>query len=162
MFLRYSARLGRARAYGLLFAAAVGYVCPAWAQLAGTAPEGAATVISLVGRVDKLVDSAPWALNMGDWVKPGQFIVTGPDGGAIFRLSDGSTFEIYSNSRIMFRPSPGNSKELLDVFLGNIKVHIQKLGGQPNHNRVRPGVLPDRYRRCTGVPLTTKLPARPW
>src|SRR5439155_1763093 len=133
-----NAGVGRLRPYALLLAAVVGFVCPAWAQLnKGPVPEGAATIISLVGRVDVMNDSTPWALEIGSWVKPGQMVVTGPDGGAIFRLADGSTFEIYANSRVIFRANPGDWRELLDVFLGNIKVHIQKLGGQPNHNRVR-------------------------
>src|SRR5262249_8606173 len=98
---------------------------------------GAATIISLVGRVDVMSDSTPWALDVGGWVKPGQMVVTGADGGAIFKLSDGSVFEVYANSRVIFRANAGDWRELLDVFLGNIKVHIQKLAGQPNHNRVR-------------------------
>jgi hypothetical protein len=52
-------------------------------------------------------------------------------------LSDGSTFEVYPNSRLVFRDTPGNWENLLEVMLGRIKVHIQKLGSQPNHNRVR-------------------------
>jgi hypothetical protein len=63
-------------------------------------------------------------------------IVTGADGFAIFQVSDGSTFEVYPNSRVVFRANPSNIKDLLDLMLGRVKVHIQKLGGQPNHNRV--------------------------
>src|SRR5216684_572868 len=137
MFLRTNARMGRLRAYALLLAAGVTCASPALAQLAGVTPEGAATITSLAGRVDVLRDSTPWALSVGDWVKPGQMIVTGPDGGAIFKLADGSTFEVYANSRVTFRASQGNWKDLLDVFLGYVKIHIEKLGGQPNHNRVR-------------------------
>jgi hypothetical protein len=81
-------------------------------------------------------DSTPWALNIGEWVTPGQLIVTGPDGGATFKLADGSTFEVFANSRVTFRASQGNYRDLLDLWLGNIRVHIQKLGGQPNNNRV--------------------------
>src|SRR5947207_6754402 len=136
MFLRTSARFGRLRAHGLLLAAAMVYACPAWAQFGAVAPDGAATIIELTGRVDVMRDSTPWALSLGNWVKPGQLIVTGPDGGATFQLTDGSTFVVYSNSRVTFRANQGNWKDLLEVWLGNIKVHIQKLGGQPNNNRV--------------------------
>src|SRR6266567_6674990 len=130
MFLRTSVRRGRFNAHWLLLAAAV--ACPAWAQ-----SDGSATVTFLTGRVDKLIDSQPWVLNLGDTVKPGQLIVTGPDGGAMFKLADGSTFEVYANSQVEFRASQGNWTELLDVFLGNVKVHIQRIGGKPNPNRVR-------------------------
>ena len=54
----------------------------------------------------------------------------------IFQVSDGSTFEVYPNSRVVFRANPSNLKDLLDLLLGRVKVHIQKLGGQPNNNRV--------------------------
>jgi hypothetical protein len=136
MFLSTRAGWVRLRAYGLLLAAAVAFACPAWAQ-PGAPQDGSAIVTFLTGRVDVMRDSAPWVLNVGDSVKPGQLIVTGPDGGAMFKLADGSTFEVYANSQVRFRASQGNWTELLDVFLGNIKVHIQKLGGLPNHNRVR-------------------------
>src|SRR5262249_21904760 len=136
MLLRPIARTARFRASAPLFAAALALACPAFAQFAG-APEGAATVTFLTGRVDVMRDTTPWVLNVGDTVKPGQLIVTGPDGGAMFKLADGSTFEVYANSQVKFRASQGNWRELLDVFLGNVKVHIQRIGGQPNPNRVR-------------------------
>ena len=136
MFLRPIARKGCLDAHWLLFVAALVVACPAAAQFAGT-PDGAATVTFLTGRVDVMRDSQPWVLNIGDTVKPGQLIVTGPDGGAMFKLADGSTFEVYANSQVKFRASQGNWRELLDVFLGNVKVHIQRIGGQPNPNRVR-------------------------
>jgi hypothetical protein len=65
-----------------------------------------------------------------------QVIVTGSDGYAVFQVSDGSTFEVFPNSRVTFRANPANLKDILDVWLGRVKVHIQKFGGQPNNNRV--------------------------
>jgi hypothetical protein len=100
-----------------------------------SAPE-AAQVVSLAGQVSVLRDSQPWALAAGDQVRLGQVIVSGPDGFAVFQVADGSTFEVYPNSRVVFRKTPGNLKDLLDVLIGRVKVHIQKWGGQPNFNRV--------------------------
>src|SRR5437016_4887888 len=100
MHLRTSAGVGRLRAFRLLFAAALGCACPAWAQFSGPAPDGAATILSLTGRVDVMRDSTPWALSPGNWVKPGQTVVTGPDGAAMFKLADGSTFEVFANSQV--------------------------------------------------------------
>ncbi len=96
----------------------------------------AAKVITLSGQVSILHDAQPWALNLGDEVKLGQVILSGPDGYAAFEVSDGSTFEVYPNSRVVFRTTPGNLKDLLDVLIGRVKVHIQKWGGEPNFNRV--------------------------
>jgi ferric-dicitrate binding protein FerR (iron transport regulator) len=112
-------------------AAACIYVVPIHAE------SGAAKVITLNGQVSVLRDNSPWVLNVGDAVEPRQIIITGPDGFAVFQVSDGSTFEVFPNARVVFRENAGSWRDLLDVLLGRVKVHIQKLGGQPNYNRVR-------------------------
>ncbi|HYL78578.1 MAG TPA: FecR family protein [Bryobacteraceae bacterium] len=124
----------RALGVGLLLAATVA-VCSAQ-MFQPSSPASAAKVISLTGQVSVLHDSQPWALNIGDMVQTQQVILTGPDGFAQFQVSDGSTFEVYPNSNIVFRKNPGSIRDLLDVLVGKVKVHIQKWGGQPNFNRV--------------------------
>ena len=99
--------------------------------------EAAAKVTQLTGQVSVLKDSTPWALHVGSVVQVRQVILTGADGFAIFQVSDGSTFEVYPNSRVVFRANPSNLKDLLDVMLGRVKVHIQRLSGQPNNNSIR-------------------------
>ncbi|MBI1897425.1 MAG: FecR domain-containing protein [Acidobacteria bacterium] len=127
-------RLRQFAAAWLLVAAGAG-VCAA--QSFGS-PEAAARVMARVGRVSVLKDSQPWALEVGSVVYPKQVIVSGEDGFASFQLSDGSTFEVFPNSRLVFRDNPGDWKDLLDVWLGRVKVYIHKLtGGQPNYNRIR-------------------------
>lgn len=108
------------------------------AQVSSIAPpDTAASVVSLTGQVSVMRDSNPWALQVGDHVKPGQMLFTGPDGYALFSVSDGSTFEVFPNSRVVFRDNPGNWRDLLEMLLGRVKVHVQKWGGQPNPNKVR-------------------------
>lgn len=109
---------------------------PVLGQIFPSSPEAAAKVIELTGQVSVLKDSQPWALNTGDSVQVKQVIITGTDGYARLQVSDGSTFEIYPNSNVTFRNTPGNWRDLLDVWVGRIKVHIQKLGGQPNPNTI--------------------------
>ena len=122
----------------LLVLMATGFVCPAQTQLPPAAgSDSAARAIQLTGQVSVLRDSTPWALQQGSTVMAKQIIVTGADGFAVFQVSDGSTFEVYPNSRVTFRANPGNWKDLLDLWLGRVKVHIEKLSGQPNQNRVR-------------------------
>src|SRR5690349_10402416 len=97
------------RALSLLIAAMGTCVPAAFAQFgAGAPPEGAAVITQMAGRVDVLRDSTPWALSTGEWVRPGQMIVTGPDGWALFHLSDGSTFEVFPNSQVSFRANRGD------------------------------------------------------
>jgi hypothetical protein len=101
------------------------------------AQEGAAKIETMNGQVSVLHDSSPWALHVGDAVQPRQIIITGSDGYALLRVADGSTFEVFPNARVVFRNTQGNWSDLLEVFLGRVKVHIQKIGGQPNYNKVR-------------------------
>ena len=103
------------------------------AQLLGST---AAQVVKAEGQVSILKDDEPWALFEGQSVQTGQTIITGDDGFAELQVSDGSTFFVFPNSHVVFRKNPGNLRDLLDVFLGKIKVHIQRFGGQPNHNRI--------------------------
>jgi hypothetical protein len=110
-------------------------LCQAQPLWFGT-PDTAAKVINLTGQVSVLKDSVPWALNVGSTVQVKQMIVTGADGFAIFEVSDGSRFEVYPNSRVIFRTNPANLGDLLELWLGRVKIHIQKLSGKPNYNRV--------------------------
>jgi hypothetical protein len=95
----------------------------------------AAKVIELTGQVSVLKDTTPWALEVGDQVQVRQLIITGADGQARFQVSDGSTFDVYPNSRVVFRKNAPNWKDLLDVLVGRVRVHIEHLYG-PNPNRV--------------------------
>lgn len=67
-------------------------------------------------------------------VNPKENIVTGPDGHAIFRISDGSTFEVFPNSRVTFQ-GQWTFEDMLQVILGKIRVQIEHRNG-PNHKRI--------------------------
>lgn len=112
-------------------------VSPLAAQVFSPSQDAVATVRVLTGRVNLMRDSVPWALSVGDTVRPRQVVVTGPDGYALFQVADGSTFEVFPNSHVIFRDNFGDWRDLVDVWIGRIKVRIQKMtGGQPNVNRV--------------------------
>ncbi|MBI3209120.1 MAG: FecR domain-containing protein [Candidatus Solibacter usitatus] len=121
--------------FGLLLAASL-HVCSA--QIPFLTPSSAtATVVKLQGSVSALRDSYPWALNTGSTIQPQQMVVTGIDGYVQFQVSDGSTFEVFPNSKVIFRANTGNFKDLVDMVIGRIRVHIEKIGGQPNPNSVK-------------------------
>ena len=105
-------------------------------QFGASTGASAAQVVSTAGQVGTFRDGFPWALKVGDTVSPRQEVSSGPDGHAIFSLPDGSTFELFANSRATFRASSGGVTDLLDLWIGRVKVHIQKIGGRPNPNRV--------------------------
>jgi hypothetical protein len=127
-------RIGNRGFIGVLLVFAATGICSA--QLFPLSPDAAAKVVSMTGQVSVLRDSEPWALNVGDLVQTQQVILTGPDGYAKFQTSDGSTFEVYPSSNVIFRKNPGSLQDLLDLFVGRVKIHIQRLGGQPNPNRI--------------------------
>ena len=117
----------------LLLAAAA--VCPAQ-FIPLDAGNYAAKVISQTGQVSIVKDTQPWALSVGDSVQARDLILTGPDGHALLQVSDGSTFEVFPNSRVVFRKNPPNWKDFLDVLVGRVRVHIEHFGNVPNPNRV--------------------------
>jgi hypothetical protein len=96
----------------------------------------AAKALTVTGRVSVLRDAAEYAIVEGGQVHVKELIFTGPDGSARFQVSDGSTFDVYPNSRVIFRKNVPNWRDLLDVLVGRVKVHIEHWGNQPNHNRV--------------------------
>ena len=64
-----------------------------------------------------------------------QVIKTGADGYAKLQVSDGSTFEVFPNSEVTFRKTYGIG-DLLNVWMGKVKVYIQHFPGVPNPNNV--------------------------
>ena len=126
---------GSISALGLLLAAVPQVSFAQFTQTDST--NAAATLEYLTGQVSVLRDQQPWALNVGSQVKPQQVIITGQDGYARFKVADGSTFEVFPNSRVIFRKNPPDWGDLLEMLLGRVKVHIEKLNGLPNHNKVR-------------------------
>jgi len=124
---------GRRGFWASLVAAGLALLCvsPLAAQ---TQPAG--TVAAAAGQVSVLRHGEMWALSSGHSVRVGEMIVTGPDGMVSLEITDGTTFAVYPNSRVVFRSNPGNWRELVEVFLGRVKVHIQSFGGRPNPYRV--------------------------
>jgi hypothetical protein len=118
----------------LLVAAAAG-VCSAQLVPFNTT-NYAAKVITQIGQVSIIKDTQPWALSVGDSVQVRDLIITGVDGHALLQVSDGSTFEVFPNSRVVFRKNPPNWRDFLDVLVGRVRVHIEHLGNVPNPNRV--------------------------
>ena len=114
----------------LMAAALVVSLAPLQAQ------DTAAKALVINGDVSVMRDGNPWALFEGNTVRPKQMVKTGPDGYARFQVSDGSTFEVFPNSQVMFRDNPPTWKDLLDVVIGRVKVYIQHLPGIPNPNTV--------------------------
>ncbi len=120
-----------------LLLAVAGSVCLAqYPFLPSDAGGYSAKVVTLTGQVSILKDARFIALSIGDPVKVTETIVTGSDGHAMLQVSDGSTIEVFPDSQMVFRKNVGDWKDLLDLLIGRIRVHIEHFGSTPNPNRI--------------------------
>jgi hypothetical protein len=113
----------------LLLAASAGLF---WTLLQAQSQE-VAKAIEVQGQVSVL-RGGEVALFRDGTVRPQEVIVTGPDGHAVFQIGDGSTFEVFPNSRVTFRDTFG-LQDMLQLVLGKIRVQIEHRNG-PNRKKV--------------------------
>lgn len=96
----------------------------------------AATILVQVGQVSLLKDGNQVALMVGQGILANQVVVTGEGAYAKFRVeADGSSFEVFEKSQVTFHDKGGSFKDLLNVWIGHVKVYIQHLYG-PNPTSV--------------------------
>jgi ferric-dicitrate binding protein FerR (iron transport regulator) len=100
------------------------------------AQDAKAKVLMQVGQVSVLKGGYQSPLSVGQTIQTQQVIITGPNSYAQFQISDGSTFEVFENAKVIFRETPGNWQHLLNVYIGRVKVFIQHLPGVANPNNV--------------------------
>jgi ferric-dicitrate binding protein FerR (iron transport regulator) len=95
--------------------------------LQGSAPqENDARATYVAGQVSRVSgQDLPWALSAGERVAVQQMITTGPDGLARFEVTGGTTFEIFSRSRVYFRKNAASAGDLIDIEEGRVKVDIR-------------------------------------
>lgn len=120
----------------LLLAATASLCLAQYPYVPSNAGTYCAHIVTASGLVSLYKDSRLLALSAGDTVQVTQTIVTGADGRATLQVSDGSTIEVFPNSELVFRKNTGDWKDLLDLIIGAIRVHIEHLGNQPNPNRI--------------------------
>ncbi len=126
----------RAVELSLLLTAAASLCMAQYPYVPSDAGGYSARVVIAQGQISLYKDSRLLALSTGDTVQVTQTIVAGRDGHATLQVSDGSTIEVYPNSQLVFRKNTGDWKDLLDLIIGRIRVHIEHLGSQPNPNRI--------------------------
>jgi len=96
-----------------------------------------ARIATLTGRVSvERAGGELWALMPGQTLTAGQVVVTGPDGYAELELSDHSQIEVFPNSRLIFQANRFNWRDLLDLYLGKIRLNIQHLSNEDAPYRV--------------------------
>jgi hypothetical protein len=76
------------------------------------------------------------AFKASDELKAGDTIVTGRKGRLVLGLSDGSQAVIAPQTTVVIKDLTQSPRTLFHVVRGKTRVHIEKLGGQPNPYRV--------------------------
>jgi hypothetical protein len=96
-----------------------------------------AKVLVQTGNVSFIKDASGYnfALMDNTQLMPGYKIKTGSDGYAKVQVPDGSTFEVFPNSEVVYTKTESIT-DLLNVWLGRVKIMIQHLPGVPNPNTV--------------------------
>lgn len=89
-----------------------------------------AYVTAADGQVSIDRDQQKWAVSSGEHVAIQNLITTGSDGFARFEVNGGSSFELYANSRVVFRQNASTAGDLLDVLAGRVRIHLNPGPGQ--------------------------------
>jgi len=76
------------------------------------------------------------AFKIEDQLKAGDTIVTGKNGRLVLGLSDGSQAVIAPKTTVVIKDLSQSPRTLFNVIRGKTRVHIEKLGGQPNPYQV--------------------------
>ncbi len=80
---------------------------------------------------------APAALKANQKIQPGQEISTGAGAALLLQLDDGSTVEVYPGTRLIVQDqSLSTWRNFLEVVLGTVKIHVERLSGRPNNKSV--------------------------
>ena len=111
----------------VVFIALGSITIPAHAQMLSGVALNAAVVVKAEGRVSIERNGELWAASAGQALNVGQVMVTGTDGFADLNLPDGSHLEIFPNSRFAYRANQFSLRDAIDLYLGKIRFHIQKL-----------------------------------
>jgi hypothetical protein len=86
-----------------------------------------AQVATITGRVSIERGGELWTMTAGQTIQAGHVIVTGQDGYAQLALPDGGMLEVFPNSRLVFRANRFSLRDLLDLYLGKVRLQIQHL-----------------------------------
>jgi hypothetical protein len=103
----------------------------------------------VTGKVTRTRDAQPWALSSGERVPVQQTITTGADGYAHFDVAGGGSFDIFGNSRVIFRQNAVRAGDLLDVIEGRVRIHLKPQPEQPQQRILTPFVLISAFEEAT-------------
>ncbi|MBS1789401.1 MAG: FecR domain-containing protein [Acidobacteria bacterium] len=97
-----------------------------------------ARVASVKGKATRINLARKFALRRGDKLAPGDEIDTINGGRVTIELTDGSMITVQPGSHIIFKDyrTASSLRELIQVFIGRVRIKINHYGGKPNPYRV--------------------------
>ena len=97
-----------------------------------------AKIASVSGNVARINRTVRFSVRRGDTLSPGDEIDTRGGGKATIQLTDGSLVAIQPGSHVILKDyrSANSLRELIQVFVGRVRVKINHYGGRPNPYRV--------------------------
>jgi FecR protein len=131
----YIQKILTSASYALLF----GWVC---ALNVSAQTSVSIKVLSSEGQVEIRRDSTGRVLTQTIAFKPnddlfaGDTIITGKDGKLVLALSDGSQAVVAPKTTLIIQDLTQSPRTLFQMLKGKTRIHIEKLGGQPNPYRV--------------------------
>lgn len=90
-----------------------------------------ARVTIATGQVTRIRDQQPWTVNQGERIPVRQTLETGSDGYAHLELAGGSSFDLFANSKVIFRQNTASEGDLLDVLSGRVRLRLHPTWDQP-------------------------------
>ena len=97
-----------------------------------------ARIASISGKATRINQTLKFAIRRGDKLAPGDEIDTRGGGRVVIELTDGSMITVQPGSHIIFKDyrTVSSLRELIQVFLGRVRIKINHYGGKPNPYRV--------------------------
>ena len=97
-----------------------------------------ARIASVSGKAIRINQILKFAIRRGDKLAPGDEIDTRGGGRVVIELTDGSMITVQPGSHLVFKDyrTVSSLRELIQVFIGRVRIKINHYGGKPNPYRV--------------------------
>ena len=107
-------------------------------ELSAFAQSVEARIANVNGKATRTSRSAQFPAKRGDKLAPGDELDTQGGGRVTVELSDGSLITVQPGSHIIFKDyrTASSLRELIQVFIGRVRIKINHYGGKPNPYRV--------------------------
>ncbi|MFN3323713.1 MAG: FecR domain-containing protein [Bryobacteraceae bacterium] len=113
--------------------ALVGLIAP----IAHAQSQTGGRVVSLIGTaMAKPPEGVYHPLRVNDGIPVGYEVMTGENSEVVIQTAWGSTVRVFPDSRLIYDEPSGGLRGLIELFLGSVKVKVERLSGRPNPHKM--------------------------